>query len=57
MHFINTIRNSMKMLPGIIRTDVNPQGKRVAVTYQDGQATVENLKDRIEAAGCRVVET
>ncbi|HRY13301.1 MAG TPA: heavy-metal-associated domain-containing protein [Syntrophomonadaceae bacterium] len=55
MHFINTIRNSVKRLPGIIRTDVNPQGKHVAVTYEDDQVTVAEIKHRIEAVGCRIV--
>ena len=57
MHFINTIRKSVKLLPGIIGTDVNPQGKRVAVTYEDDQVTVEEIKQRIEAAGGRIVYT
>ncbi len=57
MHFINTIRNSVKLLPGIIRTDVNPQGKQVSVTYEDDQVTVEAIKHRIETAGSRIVCT
>jgi len=57
MNFINTIRNSVKLLPGIIRTDVNPQGKHVSVTYEDDQVTVKEIKHRIEAAGGRIVCT
>ncbi len=55
MHFINTIRNSVKMLPGIIRTEVNPQGKQVSITYENDLVMVEELKVRIEAVGGRVV--
>lgn len=55
MSFINTIRNSMKKLPGIIRTDINPQGKNVRVIYEDDQVTIGEIEGRIEAVGCRVV--
>lgn len=55
MSFINTVRNSIRVLPGIIRTDVNPQGKKVAVIYDAEQVTMEEIKGRIEAVGCRVV--
>lgn len=55
MHCINTIRASVKKLPGIIRTDVNPPEKRVSVVFEADQVSAEKIKASIEAAGYQVV--
>lgn len=55
MHCINAIRNSVKKLPGIISTDVNPPQKKVSVAYQADQVSIQQIKARIEAAGYQVV--
>ncbi len=55
MHCINAIRNSVKKLPGIIRTDVNPPQKKVSVVYEEDGVSIEQIKARIEAVGYQVV--
>lgn len=55
MHCRNTIRTSVKRLPGIISTDVDPPGKTVSVTFEPHQVKVEQIREKIEAAGYRVV--
>lgn len=55
MHCRNAIRNSVKKLPGITRTEVDPPGKKVAIEFEADQVTAQQIRERIEAVGYRVV--
>jgi copper chaperone len=54
-HCVNSIKNAVGALKGVVGVEVDLDKKQVTVNYSAGSVTVENIKETIEDQGYEVV--
>ena len=53
---VNRIKATLRQVPGVVAANINYATKKVAVEYNVGQVTIEDLAKAIEAAGYKILE-
>ena len=53
-HCVDTIKEAVEILDGVLRVDVDIKNKQVVVEFDEKMAKPEDLIDKIEEAGFKV---
>ena len=48
---VNSVTRALKAVPGVQSADVSLEKQRAVVTFEDGKASVADLKQAVEDAG------
>ncbi len=54
-HCVNAVTKAVTALEGVSGVNVDLEGKKVTVDYEEGQVSLDSIKDAIEEQGYDVV--